>query len=38
MKLVWSLQSSIVLDPYARAIISRRSFGEMGPVRLAHHF
>ena len=30
-------QSSIVLDPYARAIIGRRKFGELGPVR-SHDF
>ena len=29
------LQSCIVLDPYARAIISRSNFGELGPVRMA---
>jgi hypothetical protein len=25
--------SQIVLDPYARAVIGRRKFGELGPVR-----
>lgn len=26
------LQSAVVLDPYARAVIGRRQFGELGPV------
>ena len=28
-----SLQASVLLDPYATAIIGRRKFGELGPVR-----
>jgi hypothetical protein len=26
-------QGVVVLDPYARAVVGRRSFGELGPVR-----
>ncbi len=26
-------QGVVVLDPYARAVIGRRSFGQLGPVR-----
>lgn len=29
-----SPQGAVLLDPYAKAIIGRREFGQLGPVRL----
>lgn len=30
------LQNAVVLDPYAKAIIGRRQFGDLGPVSCRH--
>lgn len=35
--LVVGAQAAVVLDPYAKAVVGRRRFGELGPVRPSPH-